>query len=29
MEEMDIVSIKRRWGNGSTTGTWLNSEAKD
>jgi hypothetical protein len=26
---MDMVSIKRRWGNGSTTRTWWNSEAKD
>jgi hypothetical protein len=29
IEQMDMVSIKRRWGNGSTTRTWLNSEAKD
>jgi hypothetical protein len=28
MEEMDMVSIKRRWGNGSTTRRWWNSEAK-
>jgi hypothetical protein len=26
---MDMVSIKRRWGNGSTTLTWSNLEAKD
>jgi hypothetical protein len=26
---MDMVSIKRRWGNDSTARTWLNSEAKD
>jgi hypothetical protein len=26
---MDMVSIKRRWGNASTTCTWWNSEAKD
>jgi hypothetical protein len=26
---MDMVSIKRTWGNGSTTRTWWNSEAKD
>jgi hypothetical protein len=24
-----MVSIKRRWGNGSTTHTWLNSEANN
>jgi hypothetical protein len=29
MEEMDKVSIKRRWGNDSTTRTWWNLEAKD
>jgi hypothetical protein len=29
IEEMDMVSIKWRWGNGSTTRTWWNSEAKD
>jgi hypothetical protein len=29
VEEMDMVSIKRRWGNGSTTCKWWNSEAKD
>jgi hypothetical protein len=29
MEEMDMVSIKRRCGNGSTTCTWWNLEAKD
>jgi hypothetical protein len=26
---MDMVSIKRTWGNGSTTRTWWNSEARD
>jgi hypothetical protein len=26
---MDMVLIKRRWGNGPTTRTWWNSEAKD
>jgi hypothetical protein len=29
MEEMDMVSIKRRWGNGSKTRTWWNLEPKD
>jgi hypothetical protein len=26
---MDTMIINRRWGNGSTTRTWRNSEAKD
>jgi hypothetical protein len=26
---MDMVTIKRRWGNGSTTRTWWNLEDKN